>query len=91
MRSGRGGMRLTHVDDIRAALAATIARGTVWIAETGLDVRGGVVAYERNERSSAVLRTAGVKVLEIVGAQLGRGRGGPRCMSCLLNRAGRRK
>jgi arginine deiminase len=47
---------------------------------------GTVVAYDRNARVNAALRDADVEVLTVPGAELGRGRGGPRCMSCPLNR-----
>lgn len=47
---------------------------------------GVVVAYERNVRSIARLREAGVEVLAVPGSELGRGRGGPRCMCCPLAR-----
>jgi arginine deiminase len=47
---------------------------------------GVVVAYDRNERTNDALRDQGIEVLTFPGAELGRGRGGPRCMSCPLNR-----
>jgi arginine deiminase len=47
---------------------------------------GVVVAYDRNERTNDALRRHGVEVRTFPGAELGRGRGGPRCLSCPLNR-----
>ncbi len=47
---------------------------------------GRVVAYSRTPRSNRAMREAGVEVIEIEGSELGRGRGGPRCMSCPVER-----
>jgi arginine deiminase len=47
---------------------------------------GVVVTYARNYVSNEAMRRAGVEVIEISGAELGRGRGGPRCMSMPIYR-----
>ena len=47
---------------------------------------GVVVAFERNVDTNARLRESGIEVIAIAGAELGRGRGGPRCMSCPIDR-----
>ena len=47
---------------------------------------GTVVTYERNYVTNDLLDKKGVKVLTIPSSELSRGRGGPRCMSCPVNR-----
>lgn len=44
------------------------------------------VAYERNDETNARLEENGIEVVKIAGSELGSGRGGPRCMSCPIER-----
>lgn len=80
------------LDDIRILTATQdvyAAAREQW--DDGLNVLaiapGVVVAYERNVTINAHLQENGIDVITVPGTELGRGRGGPRCMTCPISRA----
>lgn len=82
------GLGVDHLRVVTTADDETAADREQWDdGNNTLAVRPGVVvAYERNVDTNARLDAAGVTVLPIGSAELPRGRGGPRCMSCPLVR-----
>ena len=80
----------THVDDVQLIFCGgddlIAAAREQWNdgSNTLCIAPGKIVVYQRNDVSNAILRDAGLTVLEMPSAELSRGRGGPRCMSMPL-------
>jgi arginine deiminase len=81
-------LELDKVRVLRANTTMMAAEREQWDdGNNSLAIAPGVVmGYERNTTTIRMLTDNGIEVIPVKGSELGRGRGGPRCMSCPILR-----
>lgn len=90
--AGEGAIRKRIVEEVCAAenarpIAADLLNGSIVSPDDLLRFLFAGITFERNERTTAALESAGIQCIAVRDSELVRGLGGPRCMTMPLRRS----